>query len=49
MYDRGKMRFQHMVVDDDNPPDPHCKAAGDIDGDGCPGLLAASASGGGLF
>lgn len=41
--------FRHVVVDDDNPPDPHCKAAGDIDGDGLPDLLAASASGGGLY
>jgi hypothetical protein len=36
-------------VDAENPPDPHCKAAGDIDGDGMPDLLAASASGGGLY
>jgi hypothetical protein len=38
-----------VVVDVDNPPDPHCKAAGDIDDDGYPDLLAASASVGGLF
>jgi hypothetical protein len=38
-----------VVVDADNPLDPHCKAAGDMDGDGYPDLLAASASGGGLF
>ena len=41
--------FRHVVVDRENPADPHCKAAGDIDGDGYPDLLAASASGGGLF
>jgi hypothetical protein len=41
--------FQHVVIDGQNPADPHCKAAGDIDGDGYPDLLAASASGGGLF
>jgi len=39
----------HVIVDDDNPPDPHCKTAGDIDGDGNPDLLAASAADGGLF
>ncbi|MBN1641769.1 MAG: VCBS repeat-containing protein [Anaerolineae bacterium] len=42
------LRFRHVIVDPHNPPDPHCKAAGDLDGDGCPDLLAASASGGGL-
>jgi hypothetical protein len=41
--------FRHVVIDPDNPADPHCKAAGDIDGDGYPDLLIASASGGGLF
>lgn len=41
--------FRHVVVDPDNPPDPHCKAAGDLDGDGHPDLTAASASGGGLW
>jgi hypothetical protein len=40
--------FRHVIVDAQNPADPHCKAAGDIDGDGYPDLLAASASGGGL-
>ncbi|MEW6749622.1 MAG: VCBS repeat-containing protein [Candidatus Latescibacterota bacterium] len=43
------LSFTHAIVDEDNPPDPHCKAAGDLDGDGHPDLLAASASGGGLF
>jgi hypothetical protein len=41
--------FNHVIVDEDNPRDPHCKGAGDLDGDGFPDLLAASASGGGLF
>jgi hypothetical protein len=41
--------FLHVIVDQRNPRDPHCKGAGDIDGDGYPDLLAASASGGGLF
>lgn len=41
--------FEHIVVDSDNPIDPHCKAAADIDGDGYGDVLAASAKGGGLF
>jgi hypothetical protein len=44
-----RLTFQHVIIDADNPPDPHCKAAGDLDSDGYPDLLAASASGGGLF
>lgn len=43
------LRFTHVVVDSDNPPDPHCKAAGDLDGDGRAELLAASARSGGLY
>jgi hypothetical protein len=43
------MVFRHVIVDAENPADPHCKAAGDLDGDGYPDLLAASASGGGLY
>jgi hypothetical protein len=43
------LSFRHVVVDRENPPDPHCKAAGDVSGDGYPDLLIASASGGGLF
>jgi FG-GAP-like repeat/FG-GAP repeat len=43
------IRYRHVIVDRNNPPDPHCKAAGDVDGDGYADLLAASASGGGLF
>jgi len=41
--------FQHVVIDATNPSDPHCKALGDIDGDGFLDALAASSSGGGLF
>lgn len=46
---RHDIRFQHVLIDAENPPDPHCKAAGDLDGDGFADLLAASASGGGLY
>ena len=45
----GDLLFRLVVVDRENPADPHCKAAGDIDGDGYPDLLAASASGAGLY
>ncbi len=38
-----------MTIDSDNPPDPHCEAAGDLDGDGLSDLLAASAKPGGLY
>ena len=41
--------FQHVVIDATNPSDPHCKALGDIDGDGFIDALAASSSGGGMF
>ncbi|MGB7492010.1 MAG: FG-GAP-like repeat-containing protein [Thermoanaerobaculia bacterium] len=41
--------FQHVVIDATNPSDPHCKALGDIDGDGFLDALAASSSGGGMF
>jgi hypothetical protein len=45
----GGISFRHVLIDKDNPANPHCKAAGDLDGDGYPDLLAASASGGGLY
>ncbi len=41
--------FRHVIVDAYNPADPHCKAVGDLDGDGYADLLAASAAGGGLY
>ena len=47
--DSPMIRFEHVLVDDANPLHPHCKAAGDLDGDGLPDLLAASAQDGGLF
>ncbi len=43
------VRFRHVIVDEDNPEHPHCKAAGDLDGDGRADLVAASAGAGGLF
>jgi hypothetical protein len=44
-----RIPFRRVVVDERNPPDPHCKGVGDMDGDGRVDLLAASASCGGLF
>jgi hypothetical protein len=46
---RSPIPFTHVVVDRQNPPDPHVKAAGDIDGDRLPDLLAGSADDGGLY
>lgn len=43
------MEFKHIVIDIDNPRDPHCKITGDIDGDGRTDLLVASASEGGVY
>ncbi|MDP6041807.1 MAG: hypothetical protein QGG64_24885, partial [Candidatus Latescibacteria bacterium] len=43
------LKFKHIIVDPNNPRDPHCKAAGDIDGDGNPDVLSASAKDEGLF
>ena len=37
------------MIDADPPLDPHCKAVGDLDGDGRADLLAASSAGRGLF
>jgi hypothetical protein len=28
------MAFRHIIIDSDNPTYPHCKAVGDIDGEG---------------
>ncbi|MBI5472803.1 MAG: carbohydrate binding domain-containing protein, partial [Ignavibacteriae bacterium] len=38
------MSFQQRTIDSNNPRNPHCKAVGDIDGDGFVDVLAASSS-----
>lgn len=43
------LQFKHIIVDSNNPADPHCKAVADIDNDGYGELLVASSSGEGLF
>lgn len=45
----AEIPFRHIVIERDNPSHPHCKTAGDIDGDGFADVLAASAYGQGLF
>ncbi len=41
--------FEHVVIDADNPDDPHCKTLGDIDGDGLLDAIVASSSGDGMY
>ncbi len=43
------LTFETVVVDADNPDDPHCKTLGDIDDDGFLDAVVASSSGGGMF
>ena len=44
-----EIAYQHVVVDTNYPKRVHCKTVGDINGDGRPDVLAASAAGDGLF
>lgn len=45
----GLLHFEHVIVDEDNPADPHCKGVGDLDGDGCVDLVVAGNRAGGLY
>jgi len=40
--------FEHIIVDENGPADPHTKTSGDLDGDGAEDLVVASSSGGPL-
>ena len=42
---RGDTPFGHAFVDPQNPRDPHCRAAGDLDGDGNLDIVAYHKSG----
>jgi len=44
-----ELSFRHVVIDSDNPRDPHCKTLGDIDGDGFIDAIVASSNGEGMF
>lgn len=46
---RPELPFREVVIDRDNPMQPHCKTVGDVNGDGRVDILAASAFGQGLF
>lgn len=47
--DSDRLPFRHIIIDRDFPRYPHCKAVGDINRDGLPDVLVASALGEGLF
>jgi len=46
--DHAGVPFEHVIIDEHGPENPHIKATGDIDGDGLTDALTASSSGGPL-
>jgi hypothetical protein len=44
----GKIQFEHAIIDDRGPDDPHIKTVGDINGNGLADVLVASSNGGPL-
>jgi hypothetical protein len=40
--------FEHVIIDEDGPKDPHAKAVGDVNGDGRDEFVVASSDGGPL-
>lgn len=45
----ANLSFRHVVIDSNNPANPHNKTLGDIDGDGFLDAIVASSSGDGMF
>jgi uncharacterized repeat protein (TIGR02543 family) len=45
----AQVPFTRVVVDQNNPPEPWCKAVGDLTGDGLPDIIIASAANGGMW
>jgi len=45
---RPGVPFEHVIIDENGPADPHVKSTGDIDGDGAADPVAASSAGGPL-
>ncbi len=45
----AQLVFEHVVIDAANPANPHCKALGDVDGDGRIDAVVASSSGAGMY
>ncbi len=39
------MKFNHILIDAHNPPDPHCKIAGELDGDGQAEIILSPSEG----
>jgi len=51
LFERGTpdVPFTDVVIDSNNPTNPHCKTLGDINGDGHLDAIVASSAGGGMY